>query len=225
MDDGDPHADRPEEGGGDGENPQAVPHQDLWRALQAEREELKALRKKWGDAHWTVQGAQERVAAAEERWKQGKPATPLSRALQRAEQAVRRADERVDQTITKIKALDEEYNNKRDALEEALVEERTRARDLKHRLAEAQAAVGEEAARARGGGGRGAGAAGGAANDDKKVLASSVEAIQSRIAPQLAAVAEALEAGGGPQELRQQVHALTSHVQHHRGARGDAEAR
>ncbi len=212
MDEGDALPGRPEEGEGEGEDPQVVPHQDLWRALQSEREELKALRRKWGDGHWTVQGAQERVAAAEERWRLGKPATPLSRALQRAEQAVRRADERVDQTITKIKALDEDYNRMRDALEETLAEERTKARDLKLKLAEAQAAVGEEAARVRGGGGRGGGTACGAASEDKKVLASSVEAIQSRIAPQLAAVAEALEVGGGPEELRQQVHALMSNI-------------
>ncbi len=90
------------------EYPQPASHQDLWRALQSERDELKALRKKWGDQHWTVQAAKQRVAAADERWKNGKPAAQLSRVLQRAEQGVRKADERIEQTIAKIRALDEE---------------------------------------------------------------------------------------------------------------------
>ncbi len=171
---------------------------DPWKELQKEREGLKQLRKQWGEDHWTVRLAQQRVDAAEQHWQSERPATRPSRLLQRAEQTVRKLEERADNIVSKLRSLDEEYNRKRDALEADLLGERTKLREARGRLVEVQAQVGAEACRGSGGA-----APQGA---DRQVLASSVDALQQLVAPQLAAVAEAVEVAGVDDGVKQQLH-------------------
>ncbi len=191
--------------------------QDLWRELQVERDELRTLRRKWGDSHWTVHAARQRVEAAEDLWRSEKPATMPSRVLQRAEQSVRKAEERVSQTLEKIQKLDTEYQAKRAGLEEDLEDERGKLRECRTRLGQAQADVGAAARRVNDDGGDEA------QHDqdraaERRVLAASADQIQLHIAPQLAAAVEAVEAGATTEAVRQQLHSVLACITDVHGA-------
>ncbi len=156
-----------------------------------------------GEEHWTVQTAKQRVAEAEDLWRSEKPATQPSRLLQRAEQAARKAEERVAKGVEGIQALDAEYESKRASLVEALEEEREKLRECRINLAHAQDQVGAAGRRARNE----------SENEtrrtaERQVLQSSVTLLEQQVAPQLAAAVEAAESGGASDELRQQLQAV-----------------
>ncbi len=180
-------------------------HQVLWEELQEHRAELKSLRKQWPDGHWTIAYAQERMEIAEAAWRSEKPAPQASRALLRAEQAVRKSEGRADGLVEKIKALDAEYERKREGLEEALTEERHKLRDCRAALRKAQEEVGAEGRRA---GDEGRTAAVGGDATDGTVVNAAVASLETEVAPELAALVEGLETSGVDDAIKQRAHAL-----------------
>jgi hypothetical protein len=151
--------------------------------------------------------AQEKVRVAEDAWRSEKPAAQPSRALWRAEQALRKAERREDGLLQKIKSLDAEYERKRSAIEDALVDERAKLRDCRLALSRAQAEVGAEARRHEGAPMDGDPAAA-APRADGAAVKAAVASLEADVAPQLAALVDGLESSGAADEIKQCAQAL-----------------
>ncbi len=194
-DGGDEHA----EGG-----EQAEPsHRVLWRELQEEKEELRTLRKKWSEDHWTVRTAVERVEAIEAAWRREKPATTSTRRLQRAEQAAKRAEGRVSQLAGKLKEVEDEYWRRRGDLEHQLQEAQDKLRAAEDSLRDARMEVGAEA--------KGHAAAEGR-SEDSALLRETVEVLKADIGPQLLVVAEMVDTGEADEHLKAEVQSVVSKI-------------
>ncbi len=176
-------------------------HQQLWEELQAHRADLKIIRRQWPEGHWAVVAAQQKVDATEEAWRNEKPLPPPSRALLRAEQAVRKAEARASDLESKIGKLEAEYRRKRSDLELALAEETTRLEECRTALAHAQEAVGAEGRRQSDG-------AGGLAEGG--MVRAAVSTLETDVAPQLAALLEGLDSTSVDDELKQAAQALNA---------------
>ncbi len=186
---------------------QSQPHQELWKELQGAREELRFLKKKWGDEHWTVRMAKEHMEALDATWRQERPEGMLSRRHVRAEQAVRKADAKVAQAIEEIHELDRQYEAKREDLEARLEDERAKLRECRTKLDLVRAEVGAK-------GGRSA-MADTATDDregaaDREALLATVQCLQSEIGPTLAAVSDGLETEGAADELKQKFQSVVA---------------
>ncbi len=182
-------------------------HQTLWTELQAARDELRFMRRKWGDEHWAVCAAVERVEALDAAWRQEKPEGLLSRKHLRAEQAVRKGDARVAQVIEEIQALEDDYNARREQLEGRLADERCKVRELRAKLDQVRAEVGAEHVH---GGGCAAAANGAQEQADRMAMLATVQCLQDEVGPSLQAMSEALDASGVAEDVRQQLQAVTS---------------
>ncbi len=185
-------------------------HQALFEELQKERAELKQLRRQWPEGHWAVATALDRVAAAEDAWRSEKPAPLPSRALLRAEQAVRKGEGRVDAIISKIRELDAEYERVRDELEEELGGERQRLRDSRAALKQAQEQVGaqgrcqgEDEIQRSGGDGE-------AWEQSGQAVRDAVSSLEEEVAPELTALVAHLESSGAGEEITQKAQYLMS---------------
>ncbi len=183
-------------------------HMVLFEELQRERAELKQLRRQWPEDHWAVVTAMDRVAAAEDAWKSEKPAPLPSRALVRAEQAVRKGEGRVAAIVTKIQELDAHYERVRDELEEDLAGERQKLRDCRAALKQAQEQVGaqgrsqaEETAQRPSGGGE-------AWEQSGQVVQDAVSSLGEEVAPELTALVAQLEATGAGEDVTQKAQHL-----------------
>ncbi len=204
-------------------------HELLWEDLQAHRKELKELRRQWPEGHWTIAAALEKVQLAEDAWRSEKPAPQPSRALLRAEQAVRKAEGRADGLVAKINRLDQEYEEKRQELEQALMEERHKLRDCRLELRRAQAEVGAASRRADGDDRSANGDSATPCGDDGAVR-TAVESLEAEVAPQMAALVEGLEASGAADDVKQcaqalmaKLHDVHGSLQQHARARAQGE--
>ncbi len=195
-----------EEGGAqddDGGAEQRPAHQVLWDELQKERAELKALRRQWPEGHWAVATAEERVGIAEAAWRSEKPSPLSSRALLRAEQAVRKAEGRESNLVASIKDLDAEYERKREEMGQALAEERSKLDECRMALQRVQEQVGAEGRRGpditrdtRGEG----------------VVRAAVSSLEADVALELAALVDGLDACGASDEVKQRAQALMARL-------------
>ncbi len=192
---------------GDGEEHAQPSHKVLWAELQDAREDLRFLRKKWDEEHWAVRSAVERVEAVEAAWQQERPEGSLSRRHVRAEQAVRKGDARVAQIIEDIHALDDDYNAKRQALEDRLMEERHKLRELRFKLDRVRAEVGAGRGQTSGDGGAAAEAQHPA---DRKAMLETVQCLQAEVGPTLLAMSEQLETAGAADDLKQQLQGIAA---------------
>ncbi len=186
----------------EGSLPPKPSHQILLEELQECRSELKALRRQWPEGHWAVLAAQERVDLAEAAWRSEKPSPLPSRALLRAEQAVRKSEARADGIASRIDELDGEYERRRAELEEALMDERHKLRDLRLALVKAQEEVGAVAR--RGGGGMDcAEERSGAEARNAGAIRAAVSVLETDVAPELKALVEGLESCGADDCVKQ----------------------
>ncbi len=192
-------AEEDEEGRDGGDVDDRPAHQRLWDELQVLRADLKHLRRQWPDEHWTVVAAREKVDMVEAAWRSEKPTPQPSRALQRAEQAVRRAAARAEDIEGKIDRLNAEYARKKEELEAALIEEEARLQECRETLARAQEEVGAEGRRQRRGTEHETGAG---------AVRAAVAVMEDEVAPQLAALLEGLEASGVEDAIKQNAQAL-----------------
>ncbi len=187
--------------------PHKPSHQVLLEELQECRSELRSLRKLWPEGHWAVLAAQERVGIAEAAWRSEKPSPLPSRALLRAEQAVRKSEGRADGIVSRINELDSEYERRRAELEEALMEERHKLRDLRSALVKAQEEVGAVAKRS-GGGTCSAAGRGSAEERSTGAIRAAVSALETDVAPELKALVEGLETCGADESVKQMAQML-----------------
>ncbi len=171
-------------------------HQQLWRTLQEEREELRDLRKRWPDTHWTVRGAIERVEAAEEAWRKGRPEVAQSRKLQRAEQAVKRANGRVDSLQGKLNDLEEDYRRRKEELAGQLRDARAKLQEAQGVLREVKLGVAED------GRGDSDGNLADQAGENAQVLRQTVDVLGKEIGPQLLLVSEMFDDGSDGEAVK-----------------------
>ncbi len=193
------YAEEDEEGRDEEEVDDRPAHQRLWDELQVHRADLKRIKRQWPDGHWAVVAAREKVDIAETAWRNEKPTPQPSRALQRAEQAVRRAAARAEDIEKKIDKLNAEYARKKEELEAALVEEEAKLQECREALACAQEEVGAEGRRQRHGAEHEPGAG---------AVRAAVAVMEEEVAPQLAALLEGLEASGVEEAVKQNAQGL-----------------
>ncbi len=185
-------------------------HVALFEELQRERAELKQLRRQWPEDHWAVATALDRVAAAEDAWKSEKPAPLPSRALMRAEQAVRKGEGRVDAIVSKIRELDAEYERVRDQLEEDLAGERQKLRDCRAALKQAQEQVGAQGRRQGEEEAQRWGDDGETWEQSGQTVRDAVSSLEEEVAPELTALVAQLEASGAGEDITQKAQSLMS---------------
>ncbi len=188
---------------GEGDEPA---HIALWRDLQKQREEARQLRRQFGAEHWTTLAAEERTAAVELAWRSERPAASSTRQLQRAEQAVRKADSKCKALEGKLTELDAEYWQRRQELEEQHDAAQEKLQEHQETLRLVRVQVGKEGCKESGSGAEGNG------EDEQQVIRHAAEAIGTNIGPQLLEVAELMESNGDQNEAKQRLQAAVTQL-------------
>ncbi len=193
---------------GEGETQHETTHHDLFRELQEEREELRTLRKKWGNDHWTVKASIQRVQEAEAAWRREKPSTAPSRMLQRAEHALKKADARIDQIYEKLEQLDNEYWERQRELQDQLGAAKEKQEEAQEQLRQARVEVANEGRQ------HGTDAPAAANGRDRQLLVDTVATLREDIGPQLMAVTDLVQTTvtEGGEDVKQKLQAVVARM-------------